>query len=294
MFKPAHRHVFVFLAVLLLASAAKAVPAFSNLFAFGDSLTDTGNLVAFAPSTCPPSPPYAGCKFSNGPLWIEGLAASLGLSVSPAFAGGSNNYAVAGAVANDLLVSQIPAFSAAVSGSADPGALYVVWAGANDGLFSLNPFIAADKVKQAILDLSALGATSFLVPNLPDLSLTPLGTGNASALTFTLLFNNRLAANLASLGGSGLEISFFDIFTRTNEVVANPGAFGFTNITGQCVNAPAGTNCDQYLFWDDVHPTRAAHALIASNAVAVLPEPSTAVFLLLGLAGLAARRRRGF
>ncbi|WP_228021607.1 hypothetical protein [Vasconcelosia minhoensis] len=65
------------LAPLLVAPEAQAA-AFSQLYGFGDSLVDTGNLFeltqAVLPLGVPQSPPYANGRFSNGPLWIEGLA----------------------------------------------------------------------------------------------------------------------------------------------------------------------------------------------------------------------------
>jgi len=47
-----------------------------------------------------------------------------------------------------------------------------------------------------------------------------------------------------------------------------------------------------YFYWDDFHPTTAAHSLLAYDlAAVVVPEPGTLVLLAGGLAGLAALRR---
>ena len=89
------------LAAFLPLTAGAA--AFSSLFVFGDSLSDTGNNAAvidsgmalplYAPgerTTTPisspafiPTLPYASNRYSNGPVWVEGLAAGLGLSAQP-------------------------------------------------------------------------------------------------------------------------------------------------------------------------------------------------------------------
>jgi phospholipase/lecithinase/hemolysin len=53
------------------------------------------------------------------------------------------------------------------------------------------------------------------------------------------------------------------------------------------------TNPQQYLFWDDKHPTAMASELLATGFVqalrtetSMIPEPSTATLLALGLVGL--------
>ena len=63
----------------------------------GASLSDTGNTCNLIPvGGCPPAPPYAAGRNSNGPLFVEVLAAGYGASVSPSRTGG-NNFSFAGA-----------------------------------------------------------------------------------------------------------------------------------------------------------------------------------------------------
>ena len=61
-----------FLAVILLAmsSIANAGP-YSNVFVYGDSLSDTGNIYNASGHTIPQSPPYYMGRFSNGPLAVN-------------------------------------------------------------------------------------------------------------------------------------------------------------------------------------------------------------------------------
>ena len=64
--------------------------------------------------------------------------------------------------------------------------------------------------------------------------------------------------------------------------------FGFSNVTDACGGAVAGANCNTYEYWDGIHPTAAAHVVIANAFVAVAsaPEPSTWVMLIIGFAGI--------
>ncbi len=77
-------------------------------------------------------------------------------------------------------------------------------------------------------------------------------------------------------------------------VVSNPGAFGFTDVTDPClVGLTPCSNPNQYLFWDTLHPTTAADAILAGQFQSlVTPEPSTFLMLGTGLVGLAGVLRR--
>ena len=67
--------------------AAPGAP-YSAMYVFGDSLTDTGNVSLATFGLLPVSPPYADRSFSNGPVWAQDLAKSLGLPpLQPSLAG---------------------------------------------------------------------------------------------------------------------------------------------------------------------------------------------------------------
>src|SRR5580698_7197049 len=64
--------------------------------AFGDSLSDVGNAF-IATSGAEPASPYFNHQFSNGNVWVQGLATGLGLApLTPSLAGGTD-YAVGSA-----------------------------------------------------------------------------------------------------------------------------------------------------------------------------------------------------
>lgn len=153
------------LAAVIVGAAGlvgSAHASYTDLVFFGDSLSDTGNVLslttAFAP---PPMPNFSGApgRFSNGPVWTESLAAGLGLAnsalpsnllfngsaVVPIGPTGGQNYAFGGARtglggsagATTGLLGQLVAWNGSVFGgsltrTADPNGLYVVAAGGND------------------------------------------------------------------------------------------------------------------------------------------------------------------
>jgi outer membrane lipase/esterase len=319
---------------LLLVPVVAGAGSLTQLFVFGDSLSDQGNGYLRTGGTFPPAP-YAG-RASNGPVAVEYLAAGLGIPLAPSVAGGTN-YAVLGAATGPVtfappappittdnyaavaygqpalsgtgVLAQVQAF--AMSGSLfDPGStLFFVWAGSNDLFINPSQTTAADAVQNLALALGtlySLGARQFLVPNMPDLALTPWGRSldPATQAGLSLLaggFNAGLEQVLQqfdTLPGTGL--SRFDSFAFLHEVWANPAAYGFTNATSPCftgdftIGATVCADPDSYVFWDGVHPSTATHQILGdrfAEAVAPIPEPTTVGLLGLGLALAAARRR---
>jgi len=132
-----------------------------------------------------------------------------------------------------------------------------------------------------ITALAGRGATEFLVPNMPDLGQTPLFRNNpvASPLlsALTAAFNSNLDPALQTLQANlpGVEISRFQTDDLFAQVIANPNSYGFTNVIEACMIPSPYTVCanpDQYLFWDDFHPTTAGQRLIAQNFYAATVE----------------------
>lgn len=312
-------------ATLTLAQASHA--AFSQIVTFGDSLSDAGNVFLATGGTNPPAP-YFGGRFTNGLIWSEVLATNLGLAApTPSLAGGTaNNYGGARTVVDDAVPStqtQANGYIAANSGSIDPNALYTVWTGGNDinyatanNDFSVVPAAAAG-VGSIVQSLVNAGAKSIIVVNLPDIGLTPLGqdSGNPGGATFlSNTYNSQLATALAgvSLGSANLEL--VDAFSLTAQiaadVTANPdpltNGWGLSNVTDRCFDAaaPGGptlcSNPDEYLFWDDLHPTAAAHVLVADEMLiaantlmaAAVPVPAAAWLFLSAIGALGGLKSR--
>src|SRR5580658_5393666 len=76
------------LAMGVLAPWARA-GSIDAIYAFGDSLSDVGNV--YSAVGIPASPPYYQGEFSNGPVWVQDLAAGLGLpALQPSRLGGTD------------------------------------------------------------------------------------------------------------------------------------------------------------------------------------------------------------
>jgi Ca2+-binding RTX toxin-like protein len=275
--------------------------ASTNLFVFGDSLSDTGNLFTLTGGLVPPAPFYFKGRFSNGPLAVEYLAAQspLNLTLNP-----SNNFAVAGATtgqSNSLssnfkidlpgLQTQLNAFTAKVGpGGADRNGLYVVWAGPNDFLDFLQGKNAADPavlVSQGSLNLAnsatalnGLGAKDIVLPNMLNLGQLPLSKNfQAEATAITKAFNAKVALELDNLNFSVTKV---DLFSTGEAIVKDPEKFGFSNVIDPLLPlqfSPSPPSKPQgYLFWDDLHPTTQGHAALANTIdqtlAGTIPQPS--------------------
>lgn len=290
----------VALALVLAAAGPARAVSFTSIYAFGDSLSDNGNL--FAATGQPPSPYFNG-RFSNGPVAVERMATTLGIPLFDfAWGGATSGFGnvadggvpfTPGAFGLPGVATQAIQYAASVGiGGADPNALYVVWGGANDLLFDVSgPIPAASRISFITAGLALLGAKHVLVPNLPDLGKTPSVTadGPAAAVLGTaasIAFNVSLRNQLDDLDGllAGVNVYQFNTFSLFNDVRMNPLAYGFTNVTDPCFNGVSVcANPDEYLFWDGVHPTARAHGILAGQFIAAVPEPSTYVLMAAGL-----------
>ncbi len=205
---------WLFLLVCLPSSAAYA--GYSNLFIFGDSLSDSGNnAVVLAPNVTPvpisgnafiPTFPYASGHYTNGQVWAQSFALSLGLSANPSILGGTD-YAFGGARTGPLTPNPFPgglfnpfppsletqvAFFLLQHANVAPGtALYVVAGGGNNARDALvaaagcggNPVCINGIIQSAALayagdtgiidaELELAGASKIIVWDVPDIGVT--------------------------------------------------------------------------------------------------------------------------
>ncbi|PJK09305.1 autotransporter domain-containing esterase [Lysobacteraceae bacterium NML08-0793] len=291
---------------------------FSRTVFFGDSLTDAGFFRPLLPAAAQPvigqfttNPGLVWSQYLANYYGADRSTAWLATGALPK-ADDGDNYAVGGArVATDSigalgytpsLDSQLSEYLRRNGGRADARALYTVWGGAND-LFAITAGApAASTIADAVSaqiglvgKLRAAGAEYILVPTIPDLGVTPgfLAQGSAAAAQGTALsvaYNNALYQGLAA---QGLRVIPLDTFNLLREITGNPGAYGLQNVTGTACqpqitaqsltcNPTSYVSADApwtYAFADGVHPSSAAHAMLADYAVASIEGPRQVALL---------------
>jgi outer membrane lipase/esterase len=179
-------------------------------------------------------------------------------------------------------------------GSPSKDTIFSVWAGGNDMLREHHsnlqvPIDAADAVQEQVQRLIDEGARQFVIPDMVPLGLMPAfnafpltsNARNAQAAAFV----DRLKENVATLRANnrGVKISMIPVTTLVHSMVKYASCYGLMNVTDQFVNASAGEDPDEYLWWNGVHMTEVGHEIMGNfaadvllgNIRAVLPLAST-------------------
>ncbi len=279
------------------SSRAVSAAGFSELVVFGDSLSDLGRAFNETGGVFPLYGSFTNGRYSNGSIWVEYLADSLGIATNP-----NTNYAIGGALTGDInAINFVPQFAPppvfdglnqqiASYTAYDPHALYIVWAGANDYLFGgeTSPVIPISNLQMNLQTLLTNGAKNILVGNLVNLGDIPGISDPFQSAALNLLTQNHNTAlsqtlDILKTSFSDANIRLLDVNNEFKIISNEPSIFGFTNITDSCLSGGvACSNPDEYLFWDDVHPTTRGHQLISNVALQALgiPEPSAVLGLI--------------
>jgi len=296
-------------ACVILSAGAHA---FSNLYVFGDSLSDAGNnALALPPGAVTPVPisgndfvpdfPYASTHYTNDKIWAQTFAQALGLQANPSLAGGTD-FAFGGARTSGpspvpTLVQQTASFLATNPNIPGDG-LYVVEGGGNNARDALMAIAAnpndlaqiikstaegyAEDVSGIVHSLEKAGARNIVVWDVPDIGRAP-SLAQASFLGTVMALSMNVALDVAIKNDPN--VTLFDTFGIVDDITANPGKFGLTNVKDACAAAVPLTNCDpsKFFFWDGIHPTSAGHEIFSEAMLQLVPEPSTYASMLAGL-----------
>jgi len=288
---------FVLLLVFFLPTALLAGQQYDRIYVFGDSLSDTGNLASVIGSF--PNPPYFDNRVTNGFVAVEVMAQRLGLPLETSLhllgPASGTNYAVAAAKAASSepidLSTQVALFLANHGGVAPANALYVMFIGGNDIRYARGQdsdaavqYVneAARTIATQMQVLSVSGAKNWLVVNAPDVGRIP-ETQLIAAYTsqpglpaqttaLSIQFNNALKRQVQLLEDeANIDAERFDLFKLFNRILKKSDKLGFTNDTDPCFSSEQGMftpgcnyglNFDQYIWFDEIHPTARVHAMI--------------------------------
>lgn len=182
--------------------------------------------------------------------------------------------------------------------------LMLIYASGNDGALALNTVALTiapqDQAIQTIVagaqvnaintaastqKLLDAGAGTVLVSNLPNIGQTPAAragglSGQQLATLFSTTTNDALNVALSNVDRNRGTVIVADSFTLTNDIVANPLKYGFSDVTNPCALVPSCVAADssvqdQFLFWDPFYPTAQGHAISAAFLADTINAPRT-------------------
>ncbi|CAH1764604.1 3605_t:CDS:2 [Entrophospora sp. SA101] len=251
---------------------------FKKFVVFGDSYSDNGNVFLLTNKTWPIS---IGGRFSNGWVWPEHLSRLSNAKLVDLAYGGRNS---------DVLVpgikQQVDKYLKHCKKKKSDSTLFTVWDAGNDYLnsnYSIDPKLLVKSIMTSINTLyTKVGAINYFVPDLPDLTITPmireLPELKTKVPNVVKLHNSELKIALDAFEKTNPKVKIYrfptvkwfkSILTPNNTKITQSG---IENTVDACANFYATPpivcpNPDKYAFWDSVHLTTKIHKLFADHIV---------------------------
>ena len=270
----------------LLAAAAPAMAGeagYGRVIVFGDSISDSGSYAAQAPAG-------AGRFTTNpDPVWVELVAAGVGLDLTSHAVGGTN-YAEGGArvtvarpggpggITRTPVTRQIDRHLGAEATFASDS-LVIVQGGGNDVFFTQSNGLDFTDADLQVLDMAA----EDLAAQVQRLQAAGARTIVTTSVPKFEVFNSRYEAALAA---RPVNVLYVDVAALISEIEADPAAYGLVNITDPACRGRLVQSFDclpadyvapdanrTYLFADAVHFTGVIHEMQAGLVLAALRAP---------------------
>lgn len=287
---------------------SESIASIRQLYVFGDSFSDVGNVFAASNGTEPHPPSYYDGRYSNGRNYVDFLGQMLlneTMTTETVFAYG-------GATTNN---SFIPSYSTYLEGPvpdvpnqiqnylASPSAkefapserLYILWAGYNDYWYYINNVnhsldlpdlvdVAEHVTSHVFHSVDTLvqeaGAERLLIVNLPNMAGFPDAGENKTEAQVTAyqqvisLHNSLLQAQLDTVKEKEpeLDVRLLDAHALYQQFEDKSSWLGLLHLHSKCYYDKDNICADPYSFsyWDSYHPQTATHKRIADAAINVL------------------------
>jgi phospholipase/lecithinase/hemolysin len=279
MIKPYNSFLTAFFACIF--STSLLANNFNKVAFFGDSMSDSGNLFSVVGK---PGAPYFNGVFSNGYTYAEYINQHYNLESSKPSIKGGNNYAWGGAKANMDVVKgelSIPGIESQIKSYLSDSqkiknlneTVHIIFIGANDlfhvmeekmDLLNAKEYLqtSAKKVADSVTKIKAAGGKRFIIPEVPDLSLTPRYLHNETVKEYTNIYNTHLKSIIPT--HNNINLSFLDTSSFLKEFSKTTAKHKLPCLTSEFIcNKPS-----EHVFFDDIHPSAETHKAFSEILIA--------------------------